>query len=420
MGVPGIALSREFGTLSGGEAVKVRLAGLLLSKPEILLLDEPTNDLDAAGREILAAFLRSWKKCAVVVSHDRELLSLAGRILELSNRGLAAYGGNYGFYVSARQGEDGALDRRIASAREKVKREKMEMRENLERQAHRMAKGRKEAAKGGIPKILAGGRKRRAEKTQGKAKTVHEGILAAAAGELNAVRALARERNEIKVDMPLTEVPNGKLLVDARELNFTYPGRAVPVFGAALSFNLAGPERVALTGPNGSGKSTLLKLILAAGGAAGPRGVLAGALSVKTARIAYLDQKLGLLKQDLTLLENLTLFAPGMSDPDRRLRLARFLFREREALRKTATFSGGEKLRAALACVLSAAEPPQLLMLDEPTNNLDIDSIERLESALANYKGALLVVSHDERFIGNIAVNRRICVGPAGKKPAPF
>jgi len=412
MEISRIPLDREFRTLSGGEAMKIRIAGLLLLKPDILLLDEPTNTLDAAGRQILIGFLKSWGKCAVVASHDRELLSIADRMLELSSRGLAAYGGNYAFYVSARHEEDAAIERRITSAQEEARREKREMRRNLERQSHRMANGGKQAGKGGIPRAVAGARKRRAQETLGKIKNTQESIVDCATRKLNSARALARERNIINVDMPQTAVPNGKLLLEAEKLNFRYPGTSAFLFGEPLNFSVSGPERLAITGPNGSGKSTLLRLILASRGLAEMRGESSGALSVKTSRVAYLDQKIELLRNDLTLLENITLFAPDMRESDRRLRLARFLFRENEASRKAGTFSGGEKIRAALACVLSGAEPPQMLMLDEPANNLDIDSIERLESALSNYRGALIVVSHDEKFLENTGVRRQVSVLP--------
>lgn len=410
MGISHVPLDRKFGALSGGEAMKIRIAGLLISKPDILLLDEPTNNLDTEGRRSLSYFLQSWDKCAVLVSHDRELLSIANKIFELSSRGLAAYGGNYEFYVAARQQEDDVLERRITSAQEEVKREKRGMRESLERQAHRMASGNKQAKKNGMPKILLGARKRRAQETLGKARILHGSIAAAAEQKLKSVRSLIRERNIVNVDMPQTEVPNGKLLVEAKELNFRYPQASAFLFTEPLSFSIAGPERLSMTGPNASGKSTLLKLILASCKPGGMHGEMSGALLVKTARIAYMDQKINLLRNDLTLLENITLFAPDMRESDRRLRLARFLFLEQEAGRKAETFSGGEKIRAALACVFSATEPPHILMLDEPTNNLDIDSIERLESALANYKGALIVASHDEKFLESIGVKRQISV----------
>ena len=302
LGAGHIGLDREFATLSGGEVVKVRLAGLLLAKPDILLLDEPTNNLDADGRRSLLEFLQSWKKCAVVVSHDRELLGLAHRILELSNRGLAAYGGNYQFYAEARSDEENSLERRIVSAREEVKREKRELRESLERQAHRMAAGHRRGLKGGIPKIILGGMKRQAQRTMGKLKNTHEDILAGAAQKLKAARSLVRERNIISVDMPLTEVPKGKLLIEAAGVNYRYEGAPALLLGRALDLSLAGPERVAVAGPNGSGKSTFLKLVLAAASGAAMPGERYGALSVRTSRIACLDQRIDLLRDELTLL----------------------------------------------------------------------------------------------------------------------
>ncbi|MDD4003931.1 MAG: ABC-F family ATP-binding cassette domain-containing protein [Elusimicrobiaceae bacterium] len=407
-GAAHIALDRKFGTLSGGEAMKIRLAGLLLSNADILLLDEPTNNLDLSGRQAVTAFLRGLNKCAVVASHDRQLLGAADRILELSSRGLAVYGGNYEFYAAARRTEDEALDRRIAAARETARREKRELRENRERQVHRMANGRKKADRGGLPKILAGKRKRRAQETLGRNTGRDSEILARAEAELSAVRAQTRARNAISVDLPLTEVPNGKPLVRAENLNFRYPQSGRFVFEKGLTFEISGPARIALAGPNGSGKSTLLDLIVAAAAGRAFPGAVTGALTVYTSRIACLDQKTGLLRNDLTLLENITRFAPGLKECDRRLRLARFLFQKREIARKAETLSGGERIRAALACAFSAAEPPQLLILDEPANNLDLDSMQRLESALSNFKGALLAVSHDEKFLENIGADGRI------------
>ncbi|WP_253864586.1 ABC-F family ATP-binding cassette domain-containing protein [Prauserella halophila] len=188
----------------------------------------------------------------------------------------------------------------------------------------------------------------------------------------------------------------------------------------ALGLDLAirGPERIALTGPNGSGKSTLLRVIsgdLEPGGGdpdggGEPGGGDSGGGTVRRAdgRVAYMTQRLDVLDGDRSVAENLAAFAPSMSPVDRMNLLARFLFRGDGAQRPVRSLSGGELLRASLVCTLFAEPAPQLLLLDEPTNNLDLVSVGQLESALRSYEGALVVVSHDERFLSSLRPTRRL------------
>jgi ATPase subunit of ABC transporter with duplicated ATPase domains len=171
-----------------------------------------------------------------------------------------------------------------------------------------------------------------------------------------------------------------------------------------LSFDISGPERVAIRGANGSGKTTLLRLIM------GQLQPGAGAIRRLTDRIAVLDQHIGLLAPADTILDNLRRLNPELSDNEAHAALARFAFRNRSALQIAATLSGGERLRAGLACVFAKPQPPLLLLLDEPTNHLDLLSIEELESALSGFDGALIVVSHDERFLRGIGVEREIAL----------
>jgi ATPase subunit of ABC transporter with duplicated ATPase domains len=170
--------------------------------------------------------------------------------------------------------------------------------------------------------------------------------------------------------------------------------------GGGIDLAIRGPERIALTGPNGAGKSTLLRLI---------QGELqpdTGTITRADGRIAYLSQRLDLLDPDRTVAESLTAAAPALP-PSRRMHLlARFLFRGARIHLPIGALSGGERLRATLACVLFAARAPQLLLLDEPTNNLDLVSVGQLEGALAAYEGAFVVVSHDQRFLAEIGVDR--------------
>jgi len=197
------------------------------------------------------------------------------------------------------------------------------------------------------------------------------------------------------IDLPGTAVPAGRTL-------FTGSGLRVRDLFQGVDLSVRGPERIALTGPNGSGKSTLLRLI------AGDLTADAGEARTAEGRIAYLSQRLDLLDPDRTVAENMAAFAPTLPDAERMNRLARFLFRGAKAHLPVRVLSGGERLRATLACVLCAEPAPQLVLLDEPTNNLDLVSVAQLESALTAYRGAFVVVSHDERFLRAIGADRRL------------
>jgi ATPase subunit of ABC transporter with duplicated ATPase domains len=177
-----------------------------------------------------------------------------------------------------------------------------------------------------------------------------------------------------------------------------------------LSFAIVGPERVALVGPNGSGKTTLLKLI------AGELCPLSGTVRVRP-DFALFDQKVTLLDPALSILDNFRRLHPKAGTNECHAALARFMFRADAALQIAGSLSGGQLLRAGLACVFGGPKPPSLLILDEPTNHLDIESIEAVEAGLRAYDGALLVVSHDEAFLQAIGITRRLDLGASAKAP---
>jgi ATPase subunit of ABC transporter with duplicated ATPase domains len=172
------------------------------------------------------------------------------------------------------------------------------------------------------------------------------------------------------------------------------------VFGDGVDLTIRGPERIALTGPNGAGKTTLMRLIT------GELAPDSGTIKRSDGRIAYLSQRLDLLDLDRTGAENFAAFAPERPEAERMNLLARFLFRGPLAHLPVGVLSGGERLRATLACMLYAEPAPHLLLLDEPTNNLDLVSAGQLEGALNSYQGAFLVISHDERFLAALGINR--------------
>lgn len=404
VGLDGLAPERPATALSGGQATRAGLARLLVARPDVLLLDEPTNNLDAGARELVKRILARWRGGAVVVSHDRSLLRGMDRIVELSSLGARSYGGGYDLYVERKALEADAAQRDLDQAEREVRRVTREAQVARERKQRRDAAGRRFADRGGTPKIVLGMMAERAEASGAK-----EGKLA---GKLTAqaqdARALAEARVErarvLGFELPSSGLPEGRTVLAFDAASFAWPG-GQPVI-QDLSFRMTGPERVAILGSNGAGKTTLIRLTT------GRLAPTAGEVRLQVP-FALLDQRAAVLDDHQTILENFRRLNPGSSFNDAHAALARFLFRNAAALRMAGTLSGGERLRAALACVLCAATPPQLLILDEPTNHLDLDSVRAVEAALAGYDGALMVVSHDEDFLAAIGIERRILL----KKP---
>ncbi len=394
-----IAFDRRLQTLSGGQIISLGLAAELLRRPEVLLLDEPTNNLDIDARHRLQTVLDDFTGCLLVVSHDRALLDRMDRIAELERGELRTHGGNFTGYEQALHTEQQAVEKHIRNAEQQVKREKREMQQARERAARRAGSAARNVADAGLPKIVAGAMKRRAQESAGKADDVHAARLDAARAKLDEAERGLRDDQRIAVDLPETKVPAGRTVFLGEGLRVRRDGREL-FGGEGLDLAIRGPERIALTGPNGAGKSTLLHVI---SGEVEPD---TGATKRADGRIAHLSQKLELLYVDRTVAQNLAAFAPAMREQQRIHLLARFLFQGSRIHLPVRALSGGERLRATLACVLNAEPAPQLLLLDEPTNNLDLAGVHQMESALNAYRGAFVVVSHDERFLAEIGADR--------------
>ena len=389
-------------TLSGGQRTRAALAALVFAAPDLILLDEPTNNLDAEGRAAVTAMLAGWRGAAIVVSHDRALLETMDAIVELTGLGATTYGGNWSFYRERKALELAAAHHDLDVAERQVKEAARAAQQARERQARRDAGGRRKGARGDLPKIVIGGLKRQAEATAGGLDRLAEKQQDAAAGQAQAARARLEVLAPFAVRLAPSGVPAGKAVLRARDLSGGYD-RDEPAI-SNFSLDLIGPERVTITGPNGAGKTTLLKL-------------LTGALEPFSGHVqrggpmALLDQQVALLERERSILENFRRLNPGSSENDCRAVLAAFMFRNTAALQVVETLSGGEMLRAGLACVLGGGVPPALLVLDEPTNHLDIDAIEVVEAGLRAFDGALLVVSHDRAFLENIGVTRKVRLG---------
>lgn len=389
-------------SLSGGQRTRASLAAAIFAEPDFLLFDEPSNNLDREGRAALIDLLGAWRGGAIVVSHDRELLERMDAIVELTTLGATRYGGNFSAYRERKDIELEAARRDLASAERRIDEVSRTAQEAVERQARRDGVGNRKAAKGGMPRILIGKRKQQAEESGGAAARLAD-RQRVEAGEAGATaRARIEILEPIKVDLPPTGLSGGQMVLRLDGVTAGYD-RAHPVI-EGLDLSIVGPERIAVTGPNGSGKSTLLALAI------GRLAPWAGEVR-RPVGFALLDQRVGLLDRELSIADNFARVHPDASVNSCRAALARFRFRAEAADQIVGSLSGGQMLRAGLACVLGGEKPPSLLILDEPTNHLDLDSIAAVEAGVAAYDGALLVVSHDEAFLARIGITRRVALG---------
>ncbi|MEU8774396.1 ABC-F family ATP-binding cassette domain-containing protein [Streptomyces sp. NPDC048606] len=393
LGLTGIGLDRTVGELSGGECVLLRLAALLLARPDVLLLDEPTNNLDLRARRRLYAAVESWSGVMVLVSHDRELLDRVDQIADLRDGEVRWYGGNFTRYEELLAAEQESAERMVRVAEADVQRQKRELAEAQVKLARRKRYGQKMFENKREPKIVMGARKRSAQESAGKHRIMHAGKLADARERLDQAVEAVRDDDAIRIELPATQVPPGRRVLTLSDVRLAHGARV------AGEWELRGPERIALVGGNGSGKTTLLRTI-------------AGTLAPESGEVLthvptrFLPQRIDVLDDALSVAQNVARFAPHATVNQIRARLAHFLFRGARADRAAGTLSGGERFRAALAALLLAEPAPQLLMLDEPTNNLDLASVRQLTDALESYEGALLVVSHDVPFLESIGITR--------------
>ncbi|MER5812144.1 ABC-F family ATP-binding cassette domain-containing protein [Streptomyces sp. NPDC002033] len=393
LGLARIGLDRTVGELSGGECVLLRLAALLLARPDVLLLDEPTNNLDLSARRRLYAAVNAWSGVLLLVSHDRELLDRVDQIADLRDGEVRWYGGNFTDYERMLAAEQESAERMVRVAEADVHRQKRELADAQVKLARRKRYGQKMNDNKREPKIVMGNRKRAAQESAGKHRTLHTERLADARERLDQAAEAVRDDAEIRIELPATQVPPGRRVLTLRDLRLAH-GASVPG-----EWEVRGPERIALVGGNGSGKTTLLRTVA---------GLVPPASGEAVAHVParFLPQRLDVLDDERSVVENVARFAPHATNNLIRARLAHFLFRGARADRAAGTLSGGERFRAALAALLLAEPAPQLLMLDEPTNNLDLASARQLSGALEAYEGALVVASHDVPFLESIGITR--------------
>ncbi|MFI2783789.1 ABC-F family ATP-binding cassette domain-containing protein [Streptomyces sp. ALB3] len=399
LGLGDVGLDRTVGQLSGGETVLLRLAALLMKRPDVLLLDEPTNNLDVFARRRLYEAVDSWRSgVLVVVSHDRDLLERVDRIADLRAGSVSWYGGGWSAYEEALATQQEAAGRMVRAAESDVRRQKRELEEAQIKVARRQRHNKKMDAQRRAPRIVAGEHKRSSQEAAGKLRGLHEDRLQEARERLDTAAEAVRDDAEIRVRLPHTAVPAGRTVLSVRGLR--------PRYGALRDgeLHVQGPERVALIGRNGAGKTTLLRTLT---GELAPESGEARAF----VPLRFLPQRLDVLDDGLSVAANVARMAPGTTDNEIRSQLARFLFKGARAEQQAGTLSGGERFRAALAATMLATPAPQLLLMDEPTNNLDLASVRQLTGALESYEGALMIAGHDLAFLESAGVTRWLLVG---------
>lgn len=401
-GIDGLALNVKMKNLSGGQKTKVFLAGIFVHQPEVVLLDEPSNHLDSEGRKILYDYLTSTLHTLVVISHDRPLLNLLNTVCELNKNGIKVYGGNYDYYVQQKEIEREAQNQDLKGQEKALRKAKIVEKASLERQQKLDARGKKKQEKAGVSRIAMNTLRNNAEKSTSRMKDVHAGKVNEIWEGLTQLRKELPGTDKMKIGFDNSLFHRGKILVTAENINFGYD--AQKLWRKPLNFRIAVGERIALTGANGSGKTTLIKLIL--GQVLPQTGILARAAATNA---IYIDQDYSLIDNRISIYEQAQLANSGvLQEHEIKIRLNRFLFTREFWAKPCAALSGGEKMRLMLCCLTINVLTPDMIILDEPTNNLDIQNIEMLITAVQEYQGALLVVSHDEYFLKQINIERTV------------
>ena len=420
-------MDMKMGTLSGGQKTKVFLAGITIHKPEFILLDEPSNHLDAVGRQLLYDFIQNTPSTLLVISHDRTLLNLLDTVCELSKQGITVYGGNYDFYAEQKDVEKDALNSDIRSKEKVLRKAKEKERESTERQQKLDARGKKKQEKAGVARILMNTLKDKAENSTSKMKSVHSEKIGGISQELRELRSSMADIDKMKFGLDNSSLHKGKIIFKAIGINFRYhksgygniiKDRQVSnsehlrynkqsdydnLWEENLTFQITSGERIIIKGLNGSGKTTLIRIIL---GNLKPQ---TGTIFLADNNSVYIDQDYSLIRNDFTVYEQTQQFnTSALQEGEIKSRLNRFLFIKEDWDKHCEVLSGGERMRLMLCCLTISNQAPDIIILDEPTNNLDIQNIEILIAAINEYQGTLIVVSHDETFQEQIGLCRTI------------
>ena len=414
-GLGQFTLSYPMNLLSGGEKTRVFLAGMDIHHPSVILMDEPTNHLDSSGRQRLYDWVEKYRSTLLVVSHDRTLLNLLPEICELKKHQINYYGGNYEFYKEQKTLMQEALQQRIEEKEKALRIARKVARETAERRDKQNVRGEKSNIRKGVPRIVLNALQGKSEKSTSKLTGVHQEKAEKLTNERNQLRGSLSPTAALKTDFNSSSLHTGKILVTAKEINFSYHSNSVnndiqensiskqQLWQAPVSFQLKSGDRLRIEGANGSGKTTLLKLIT---GQLQPQ---EGTLTRTDFSYVYLNQEYSIIDDRNSILEQAYAFnSRNLPEHEIKIILNRYLFPASEWDKSCRKLSGGEKMRLAFCCLMISNNTPDMFILDEPTNNLDIQSIEIITATIKNYAGTVIAISHDNYFIQEIGVEQCI------------
>jgi hypothetical protein len=414
-GLGQFTLSYPMNLLSGGEKTRVFLAGMDIHHPSVILMDEPTNHLDSSGRQRLYDWVEKYRSTLLVVSHDRTLLNLLPKICELEKHQINYYGGNYEFYKEQKTLMQEALQQRIEEKEKALGIARKVARETAERRDKQNVRGEKSNIRKGVPRIVLNALQGKSEKSTSKLTGVHQEKAEKLTNERNQLRGSLSPTAALKTDFNSSSLHTGKILVTAKEINFSYHSNSInndiqensiskqQLWQAPVSFQLKSGDRLRIEGANGSGKTTLLKLIT---GQLQPQ---EGTLTRTDFSYVYLNQEYSIIDDRNSILEQAYAFnSRNLPEHEIKIILNRYLFPASEWDKSCRKLSGGEKMRLAFCCLMISNNTPDMFILDEPTNNLDIQSIEIITATIKNYAGTVIAISHDNYFIQEIGVEQCI------------
>lgn len=402
-GIDYLEHSQSMGSLSGGEKTKVFLAGIQIHSPQIILLDEPSNHLDMAGRAMLYDFVAASRSTILCVSHDRTLLNLFDTTLELSHDKIAHFGGNYDFYKQEKENEMQALQKTLSEKEKTFKQTLQKSRKIAEQRQRLESRGKSATEKKSLPRIVANNLGKRAEQSSAKIKEAQDEKLHDMLQSMKEAQEQIRQQTVLRIDFRTSSLHKGKVLAEVKEINFSYGEKAL--WERPLTFVIRSGERIALEGSNGSGKTTLVKILT------GKLKLSHGEVFIADFDYLYIDQDYSAINNSLSLFEQVQLFNDRhLEEHFLKTMLHTYQFPKETWDKKCDCLSGGEKMKLILCCASIRNNTPDMIILDEPTNNLDIYSQKILTETMKSYNGTVLLISHDAYLKREIGIENAIVV----------